>query len=204
MELAYREPANLKLTLKQLSGEAEQKVPTAVNRRPRNPGRAHEPHPSSSAELLIKCSSSGHSRSYCFTANYASPQHSGWRENSLVKLLWGFPGGSVIKNPPLSMQETWVRALGWEGLLDKEVATHSSVLAWGISRTEGPGGLQSWGCKELATEVVIKRSSWDKPLVIPINDRSDVPNVTTHPGQLPFGLTFQVQILQHTNMPIHV
>ena len=102
------------------------------------------------------------------------------------------------------MQKTWVRALGWEGPLDKEMATHSSILAWEISRTEEPGGLQSWGCKELATEVVIKRSSWDKPLIIPINDHSDVPNMTTHPDQLPFDLTFQVQILQHTNMPIHV
>ena len=42
-----------------------------------------------------------------------------------------------------AMQETWVRSLGWEDPLEKEVATHSSILAWRIPRTEQPGGLQS-------------------------------------------------------------
>ena len=40
--------------------------------------------------------------------------------------------GSAIKNP-LPMQETWVRSLGQEDSLEKEVATHSSILAWGNS-----------------------------------------------------------------------
>ena len=40
------------------------------------------------------------------------------------------------------MQETWVRFLGQEGLLEKEMATHSSILAWRIPLTEEPGGLQ--------------------------------------------------------------
>ena len=43
------------------------------------------------------------------------------------------------------MQETWVRSLGWEATLEKEMATHSSILAWKISCTEEPGGLQSMG-----------------------------------------------------------
>ena len=38
------------------------------------------------------------------------------------------------------MQETWVRSLGWEDPLEKEMAIHSSVLAWRIPWTEGPGG----------------------------------------------------------------
>ena len=42
------------------------------------------------------------------------------------------PGGSVVKNPP-AMQETWVQSLGQEDLLEKAVATHSSILAWRIS-----------------------------------------------------------------------
>ena len=43
-------------------------------------------------------------------------------------------------------QETWVLSLGWEDLLEKEMATHySSVLAWKIPWTEDPGGLQSMG-----------------------------------------------------------
>jgi len=41
------------------------------------------------------------------------------------------------------MQETWVRSLGQEDPLEKEMATHSSILAWKIPWTEGPGGLQS-------------------------------------------------------------
>ena len=43
------------------------------------------------------------------------------------------------------MQETWVQPLGWEDLLEKEMATHSSILAWKISRTEESGRLQSMG-----------------------------------------------------------
>ena len=38
------------------------------------------------------------------------------------------------------MQETWVKSLGWEGPLEKEMATHSSILAWEIPWTEEPGG----------------------------------------------------------------
>ena len=47
-----------------------------------------------------------------------------------------FPGGSVVRNPP-AMQETQVPSLGGEDPLEKEMATHSSILAW----TEEPGGL---------------------------------------------------------------
>ena len=47
------------------------------------------------------------------------------------------------------MQETRVRSLGREDPLEKEMATHSSLLAWRIPWTEEPGGLYSpWGCKE--------------------------------------------------------
>ena len=55
----------------------------------------------------------------------------------------GFPGGSV-KNLP-AMQEIQVRSLGWEDPLEKEMTTHSSILAWRIPWTEEPGGLQSMG-----------------------------------------------------------
>ena len=44
-----------------------------------------------------------------------------------------------------AVQETWVRSLGWEDPLEKEMAAHSSILAWGIPWTEEPGGLQSTG-----------------------------------------------------------
>ena len=49
------------------------------------------------------------------------------------------------------MQETWVQSLGWEDPLEKEMATHSSILAWRIPWTEEPGGLESMGHKELDT-----------------------------------------------------
>ena len=56
----------------------------------------------------------------------------------------GFPGGSMVKKLP-AIQETWIWSLGWEDPLEKEMATHSSVLAWEIPWTKEPGGLQSLG-----------------------------------------------------------
>ena len=50
----------------------------------------------------------------------------------------------MVKNLP-AMQETWIRYLGQEDPLEKEMATHSSILAWSIPWTEEPGGLQSMG-----------------------------------------------------------
>ena len=50
----------------------------------------------------------------------------------------------AVKNLP-AMQETWVRLLGQEDPLEKEMAIHSSILAWRIQWTEEPGGLQSMG-----------------------------------------------------------
>ena len=52
------------------------------------------------------------------------------------------PNHLAIKNPT-AMQETRVRSLGWEDLLEKEMATHSSILAWEIPWTEEPDRLQS-------------------------------------------------------------
>ena len=49
-----------------------------------------------------------------------------------------------VKNLP-AVQETRVRSLRWEDPLEKKMATHSSILAWKISWTEEPGGLQSMG-----------------------------------------------------------
>ena len=54
----------------------------------------------------------------------------------------------VVKSLPV-MQETWVQSLGQEDPLEKEMATHSSILAWRISWTEEPGGLQSVGSQRV-------------------------------------------------------
>ena len=48
----------------------------------------------------------------------------------------------TVKRLP-TMRETWVQSLVWEDLLEKEMATHSSILAWEIAWTEEPGRLQS-------------------------------------------------------------
>ena len=48
----------------------------------------------------------------------------------------------------LARQETQVRLLGWEDPLEKEMATHSSILAWRIPWTEEPGRVQSMGSQE--------------------------------------------------------
>ena len=63
--------------------------------------------------------------------------------------------------PP--MWDTWVRSLGWEDPLEKEMVTHSSILAWRIPWAEEPGGLQSTGSQRvghhLATERVHTRAT---------------------------------------------
>ena len=55
----------------------------------------------------------------------------------------------TVKNLP-ARQETWVRSLGWEDPLQKEMATHSNILAWEIPSTEELGGLQSMGVTEIS------------------------------------------------------
>ena len=54
----------------------------------------------------------------------------------------------MVKHLP-AMLETWVRSLGQEDPLEKEMATHSSTFAWKIPWTEEPGGLQSMGSQRV-------------------------------------------------------
>ena len=56
----------------------------------------------------------------------------------------------MVKNLP-EMLETRVQFLGWEDVLEEEMATHSSILPWKIPWTEEPGGLQSMGSQESDT-----------------------------------------------------
>ena len=62
----------------------------------------------------------------------------------------GSPVAQTVKNLSV-MQETHVRSLGWEDPLEKGMATHSSILAWRIPWTEGPGELHSVGLQESDT-----------------------------------------------------
>ena len=67
---------------------------------------------------------------------------------SLVGELRASLVAQSVRNLP-AVQETWVRSLGWEDPLEKEMATHSSILSWKISWTEEPGGLQSMGSQRV-------------------------------------------------------
>ena len=55
------------------------------------------------------------------------------------------------------MQEMWVQSLGWEHPLEMEMATHSRTLAWEISWTEEPGGLQSRVSQRVRHDFLIKQ-----------------------------------------------
>ena len=74
---------------------------------------------------------------------------------------WGFSGGSSIKNPP-EMQETWVQYLGWEDPLEKEMATHSSIVSWEIPWTEEPSRLQSMGWQRVRPGLAMKKQHLHK------------------------------------------
>ena len=67
-----------------------------------------------------------------------------WSITKMSDMFLGCPGGSVVKNPP-AMQETLVQSLGLEDSLEKEMATHSSILAWRIPWAEKFGTLLSAG-----------------------------------------------------------
>ena len=68
-----------------------------------------------------------------------------------------------VKHLP-TMQETWVRSLGWEDPLAKEMATHSSTLAWKIPWTEKPGRLHSMGSQRVGHDWATSLSLWESSL----------------------------------------
>ena len=63
---------------------------------------------------------------------------------------WASLLAQLVKNS-LAVQETWVQSLGWEDPLEKGKGTHSSILAWRMSRIEEPGGLHSMGSQRVST-----------------------------------------------------
>ena len=70
--------------------------------------------------------------------------------------LQGFPGGTVVKNPPANAGDAGDTGStpGSERPLEEEMATHSSILAWKIPWTEEPGGLQAMGSKTVRQNLV--------------------------------------------------
>ena len=92
-------------------------------------------------------------------------QDSGWGQmvvvvvmiNSWILDVFGdFPGDSVIKNLPV-IQEMQVWSLILEDLLEKKMASHSTILAWEIPWTEDPGGLQSMWSQRVRHDLATKR-----------------------------------------------
>ena len=71
---------------------------------------------------------------------------------SMLQARWVFPGGSGYSRTLPAVQEPQeprVQSLGWEDPLEKELATHSSILDWEIPWTEEPGRLQSVGSQRV-------------------------------------------------------
>ena len=75
-------------------------------------------------------------------------------------MVLSFPGGSVVQKICIPMQETLVPSLDGEDPLEKEMATHSSILAWRIPWTEKPGGLQSIGWQRVRHDLVMNQQQW--------------------------------------------
>ena len=76
----------------------------------------------------------------------------GNNNNGYIRCFMGKLVAQTVKRLP-AMRETWVRSLGQEDLLEKEMATHSSILAWEIPWTEKFGGLQSMGSQKSWTQL---------------------------------------------------
>ena len=62
----------------------------------------------------------------------------------------------MVENMPV-VQEIWVQSLSWEDPLEKEMPTHSSILAWEIPWTVEPGGLQSMGSQRVREHLATKQ-----------------------------------------------
>ena len=69
---------------------------------------------------------------------------------NLLSHIWASLVAQMVKHLP-TMWDTWVQTLGWEDLLEKAMATHSSILAWKIPWMEEPGRLQSTGPRRVKT-----------------------------------------------------
>ena len=111
--------------------------------------------PSSELRTFLLClGSSANRMQYCFFKSRVHKHQ--WQmflplllaTKSFWKSSWTSLVAQMVKRLP-TMWETWVQSLGWEDLLEKETATHSSILAWKIPWTEEHGRLQSMGSQRV-------------------------------------------------------
>ena len=80
----------------------------------------------------------------------------------ILRKLWASLVAQTVKNLP-EMQKTQVLSLDWEDPLEKEVASHSSILAWEIPWTEEPGGLTVHGVTRVRHDLVTKPLPHNEP-----------------------------------------
>ena len=80
---------------------------------------------------------------------HSIPANTGPQTCPLNGWLFGAPRASLMAQRVKHLPAMWVRSLGGEDPLEKEMATHSSILAWEIPWTEKPGGLQSMGLQRV-------------------------------------------------------
>ena len=79
-------------------------------------------------------------------------------EFTQTQVHWGFLSWQRICLPIQEAQEMWIWSLGWEDSLEKEMATHSNILAWKIPWTEEPGWLQSIESVMPSDHLILRRS----------------------------------------------
>ena len=114
-----------------------------------------------------------------------------------LQYSWASLEAQMVKNPP-AMQETWVRSLAWADPLEEGMATHSSILAWRISWTEEPGGLQSMRSQRVRHNWATKHSrEWNSPGVTPQILPSDGTAGSQSHLLLPFLVCKQVRSILH-------
>ena len=132
--------------------------------------------PSSELRTFLLClGSSANRMQYCFFKSRVHKHQ--WQmflplllaTKSFWKSSWTSLVAQMVKRLP-TMWETWVQSLGWEDLLEKEMATHSSILAWKIPRKEKSGKLQSMGSQRVRHDFTFtffrfKRSPETHPLL---------------------------------------
>ena len=78
------------------------------------------------------------------------------------------------------MQEAGVQSLGWEDPLEKEMATHSSILAWEIPWTEEPGGLQSMGSQRVGHNLVAQEQQQQRQMFTFAREKAPFVRVSPH------------------------
>ena len=109
----------------------------------------------------------------------------------------------MVKNLPV-IQETRVWSLGWEGPLEKKMATHSSILTWEIPWTEEPGRLQSMGSQRIRHDWATNSFTLPEPIILPFCSSSSwiyQPQQST-PCMLSWFLL--VHIIQVIQVPQHL